>query len=217
MRSQRLAPGDGSLSDWVHHQLSQLILNGEIEPGQPLREVAIAEQFGTSRVPVREAIHRLAEQGWAERVPGAGVRVRVPTAKDINDLFDVRLPLELEAVRLAVARISLANSEPIRDLIATAHRCADSGDESGLSDANRLFHTALAGLSDNQLLSDLLGTLELRAQWMLRSALHEDPRQGIAEHEEILEAVLAHDTARAKRLMRAHLVRTRREFHHLSS
>src|SRR5690625_4836028 len=76
------------LGEIAYARILDMIVRGELDPGSPLRENHLADELGTSRVPVREALQRLAEEGWVHRRPHSGARVRIPTRRDIDEVFD---------------------------------------------------------------------------------------------------------------------------------
>src|SRR6476661_11247128 len=85
----------------VYDALIDLIVGGELPPGQHLVETELARQLGVSRQPVREALHRLEAEGWVDLRPNQGAFVHVPTDKEVDQLLDVRELLEVETARLA--------------------------------------------------------------------------------------------------------------------
>jgi DNA-binding GntR family transcriptional regulator len=92
---------DASPHDWVYHTLRRKILYSEIEPGSWLRQVDVAEQFGVSRTPVREAFRSLAQEGLVETIPNYGVRVASLTVEAFEELYALRMGIEGLAARLA--------------------------------------------------------------------------------------------------------------------
>ena len=95
-----------TLSDLVYRRLRDAIIDGRLAAGMWLRQEALAQELGTSQLPVREAIRRLAAEGLAVRIPYKGVRVVEFSPEDIIDMFNVRITLESLAVRYATPLIS---------------------------------------------------------------------------------------------------------------
>jgi DNA-binding GntR family transcriptional regulator len=106
---------DASPHDWVYHSLRRKILYSEIEPGSWLRQVDVAEQFGVSRTPVREAFRSLAQEGLVDTIPNYGVRVALLTVEAFEELYALRMGIEGLGARLA-ARAMTATT------LATLHR-----------------------------------------------------------------------------------------------
>jgi DNA-binding GntR family transcriptional regulator len=94
------------LSDRVYRRLQDAIIDGRLAPGQWLRQEALAQELGTSQLPVREAIRRLAAEGLAVRIPYKGVQVAKYSPEDIIDMFNIRMILESLAARYATLQIS---------------------------------------------------------------------------------------------------------------
>ena len=88
----------------VYDALIDLIVSGELPPGQHMVETDLAHQLGVSRQPIREALHRMEAEGWVDLRPSQGAFVHVPTDSEVDELLDVRALLEAETARLAAAR-----------------------------------------------------------------------------------------------------------------
>src|SRR5215470_2614416 len=93
----------------VYDALIDLIVGGELPPGQHMVETDLARQLGVSRQPIREALHRMEAEGWVDLRPSQGAFVHVPTDSEVDELLDVRALLEAETARLAAAS---AGSDP---------------------------------------------------------------------------------------------------------
>ena len=93
----------------VYDALIDLIVGGELPPGQHMVETDLARQLGVSRQPIREALHRMEAEGWVDLRPSQGAFVHVPTDSEVDELLDVRALLEAETARLAAAR----TNEPV--------------------------------------------------------------------------------------------------------
>lgn len=197
------------LSESVHNRLLDMIVYGEFTPGERLREVQVSEMLGTSRVPVREAIQRLADDGWVDRRPRSGARVRVPTLSDIDDLFDLRAVLEQAAIERAARFICQDDIDALRGVIAGAKDAALRGDQRAVVEANHVFHRATAELSGNALLERSLLLMDKRVQWLFSSVALARSDRSLPEHEGILAALEDRDVAEAMRLVRLHVRGTR--------
>ncbi|MQA85544.1 MAG: FCD domain-containing protein [Streptosporangiales bacterium] len=201
-------PEDQPLRERVYRRLSEMIIQGEIKPGEPLREARLAEVLGTSRVPVREALQRLEEDGWVDRRRRYGARLKVPSRADIDEVFDLRRLLEVEAVRLAVRRASLEDVDRLRAIAREGRAATRRGDQNQVIEANARFHSAIAELSRNRLLAQTLAGLDRRVRWLygfVRLAR-------MVEHDEILAALEDRDARRAAAAVRDHVEQTRRLF-----
>jgi DNA-binding GntR family transcriptional regulator len=185
------------------------ITTGEIAPGAPLVEAALAEWCQVSRTPVREALTRLEQDGLVIRsVRGLIVRERSP--EEILDIYETRIALES-----TVARIAAARRTPI-DLIhlrraEEAMSKLEAGDENAMAAANREFHQALWRSSHNGSLIDLLSRLDLHLARYPPTTLSQPGRwdEVKAEHKEILAAIEAKDESLAESLARKHFTEAR--------
>ncbi|MFC0199177.1 GntR family transcriptional regulator [Paracoccus rhizosphaerae] len=189
-------------AEQVHAALAAQIVQGRLAPGAPLAETALAEQFGLSRTPVREALQKLAGEGLVERGPRRAFVVRRMSADALRHLFEALGELEALCAGMAARRMSAAE-------IAMLNRILH-GDGPGVdyADVNIRFHDALRQGAQNQVLAGLLEDLNRRslpwrnAQFTQRAERIDTSR---AEHRAILEAVTARDADRAAALMRAHM------------
>ncbi|WP_410218616.1 GntR family transcriptional regulator [Paracoccus sp. (in: a-proteobacteria)] len=190
-------------ADHVHAALSRQIVSGTLPPGTPLAEAALASEFGVSRTPVREALHRLASEGLIERGPRRAFVIRRMSREALGDLFEAMGELEALCADLAARRMTAVERAALRAIL-------DEADLSDISYAriNARFHDALRLGCQNEVLAALLEDLNRRSMpW--RSAQFDIRRSRIdssrAEHRAILAAVEAQDGPRAAELMRGHV------------
>src|SRR5919202_528505 len=111
----------------VHERLRDQILSGDLEPGTELTEVALSEQLGVSRGPIREALGRLASQGLVTVRPRRGAVVRSLSKEEFVELYQVREALEVMAVKLAVPRLRAEDFGALEELIDAMARHAERG------------------------------------------------------------------------------------------
>lgn len=195
-----------SRTEAVLDALKHAILTGRLPPGQPLIENDLAAQLGVSKTPVREALKTLAGAGLVTMSPYKGAMVRAVDDALAHSVYDIRLLLEPEAVRRAVAGAakSAAHWKAAADALDRADACTDRADRSL---ANREFHRALYLGCGNDLMVGILD--DLRDQTALVSAVVWDRtpswEQEAAEHRAILDAVLAGAADRAAVLLRDHI------------
>lgn len=189
----------------VHRQLRHRLLLGAWPPGTRLREAELAETFGVSRTPVREAVRRLLQEGLLEARATQGVRVRQPGLQDALDAYAVREPLEGMAARLAAERSS---GDERRDLLALLDEVEASAghDEAAQVEADLRFHRRVADLSANAALIRALDTLAgsvtpLKVHTRDQNAAEVTTRQ----HRAVAEAIARGDAADASTAMREHV------------
>jgi DNA-binding GntR family transcriptional regulator len=202
-----------SLAEKAYQRLTEMIIEGEIAPGEPLREMRLAAQLGTSRVPVREALQRLHDDGWLVKVPRSGARVKYPTLEDVNEVFDLRILLEVEAVRLAVRHVSLADADRLRVLVQLGYEASERGDARAIVDANGRFHAAVAELSRSALLCQMLAMLDRRVRWLFGAVAADRSGHSLQEHSDLIDALVSRDPDLAMRIIGHHIEGTRKALH----
>jgi DNA-binding GntR family transcriptional regulator len=200
------------LADLVYQALEHAILNNQLVPGQKLVEDEISLQLGVSVTPVREALVRLEREGLVTRAFYRTPTVRVFTRKEAVELCYLRGALEQLAIELACERITSAGIERLIQTQKDADACLAADDFSGYVRTNEAFHKILIELSENELLMETLRGIWNQIQMInvTSAQIPGTPRQSVAEHLKIIEALKASDAAGAKRLMRMHIRRLRK-------
>jgi DNA-binding GntR family transcriptional regulator len=193
------------LRDKVVDELRRRIIDGVYEPGDRLTEERLADDFGVSRNPVREAIRVLEAEGFLYAQPRRGAVVASLSARDVEDLFDVRLSLETLAATLAAERAG-ANGAALEKLLARARTTKRTADLAAL---NTRFHSEICQLAGNALLTGLMESLHGRLQWVYRQSVETRAADSWAEHRELAEAILAGDAEAAGRAARTHVLAAR--------
>jgi len=198
----------------VYDALIDLIVSGELPPGQHMVETDLAQQLGVSRQPIREALHRMEAEGWVDLRPSQGAFVHVPTDSEVDDLLDVRALLEAETARLAAASApGPARLARLRDICRDGQAAADTGDFSAAVGANDAFHAEIAAIGGNAVLAELADIVGRRVQWYYRMVAPARGHGSWAEHAEMINAIEAGDPERAQALARKHTERTRQAYH----
>ncbi|MFB7511919.1 MULTISPECIES: GntR family transcriptional regulator [unclassified Streptomyces] len=191
-----------SRTQYVLEAIKHDILTGGLPPGQALVETELAARFGVSKTPVREALKTLAGSGLVVMSQYKGVTVRMVDADMARAVYDVRLLLEPEAVRRAVA--SGASLDAAHEAL---HRAASAADPAERSLANREFHRALYLPCGNPLLGRMLDEVRDQAALVSTVAWAAVPswEREAAEHEEILRLAAARDVEGAGRAVHDHI------------
>ncbi|WP_319945148.1 GntR family transcriptional regulator [Nocardia macrotermitis] len=179
------------LRDEVCEQLRDRIIAGQFEPGHRLVERDLAEQFGVSRIPVREAIQTLITEGFVEVLSPRKIVVKRVSRRDVEELFGVREALETYAAREATLRADAAELRTLERLVEKARRATLSGHPDRISRANSEFHRHIIEMAGNQLLADLLRPLEGRLRWLFQQI--DNPGHLWCEHRALYEAIAAGD------------------------
>lgn len=201
--------GAGSLPDQVAALLEQAIIQGVIEPGQRLSADDLAQHFGVSRIPVREALRALHTSGWVRIEPRLGVYVSKRDPDELRDLFEARLFLEEHAARLAARRRTEAQLEQLDQMVAEGHVAAKAGDAAVIGRMNTDFHETLVNCTGNAVLAKVLRGLSQRVRWYYSAVSNQRGTHSMEEHAELVEAIRAQDEERAVTLIRHHIETTR--------
>ncbi|KAI3601059.1 Transcriptional regulator, GntR family (plasmid) [Cupriavidus necator H850] len=197
-----------SLQDRIRESVVAAIQSGALRPGAQIDEKALADDFESSRTPVREALLMLAAQGLVTIVPRAGMFVHKPTAAELVAMFETLAEMEGVVARLATQRISPAGKKVLAQAHEAAGRLAEHGDTAGYIEANRKFHDVLYQAAANPFLSEQIVQLRRRlAIYWQQKGLINDARvpSSHREHAMVLEAVLAGNSDAAAEAMRTHI------------
>ena len=204
----------------VYDALIDLIVGGELPPGQHMVETDLARQLGVSRQPIREALHRMEAEGWVDLRPSQGAFVHVPTDSEVDELLDVRALLEAETARLAAAgrdaqapQARQAQLARLREICAEGQAAAEADDFASAVAANNAFHTEIAAMGGNAVLAELADIVGRRVQWYYRMVAPARGHGSWTEHAEMIAAIEARDPEQAQALARKHTERTRQAYH----
>ena len=197
----------------VYDALIDLIVSGDLGPGQHLVETELARQLGVSRQPVREALHRLEAEGWVDLRPSQGAFVHVPTDQEVDELLDVRELLESETARLASRAATPERVARLRAIWDEGHAAAEADDVTRAVAANNAFHAEVAQVAGNAVLADLTGIVGRRVRWYYRRVAPARSHGSWAEHKELIDAIEAGDEKHATQIAHKHTERTRRAYH----
>ena len=202
-------PSVENLTLWqrVYDHLRTEIFEGRLEPGTELIEVALAEQLGVSRGPLREAIGRLAAEGLVTVSPRRGAVVRSLSKEEFLELYQVREALERMAVQLAVPRLTDEQFAELAALNDAMEAHAARNKVEPFFEANLAFHARLLEASGNGKLRELYRQLlDQLGRYRLRSlTLRGNLQRSVSEHKAILRAARRGDAERAARLMAEHI------------
>ncbi len=195
-----------STAEQVAEALREMILQGDIEQGQPLREVALASSIGVSRNTVREAIRVLAREGIVTHQIHHGAVVTRLDARDVEDIFRVRRVLELAALG-AVRDAQPDQLVGLADAVHQLEAAAAAGDWGRIVDADELFHERLVGLLGSRRLSRFFDAIqaEVRLCMSIVDRSSSDMSALVAEHRELLELILGGHYDRVADVMAGHL------------
>ena len=164
MSSAASRPPRKTAAEEVYQSLKRDIITLQHRPGAALGEQALADVYGTSRVPVREACRRLQQEGLLSAIPYKGYFVSPISPKEISDSFELRSAIETRAVALAVTRAREDELARLFELAATEYTYSDWASYTEFLDRNLGFHLELASLSRNDRLFEVLRNLLVSMQ-----------------------------------------------------
>lgn len=195
------------LRDVVFNTLRQAILRGEMEPGERLMEIQLAQKLGVSRTPIREAIRKLELEGLVIMIPRKGAEVAHITEKDMRDVLEVRTTLEELAVALACKNVT---DEKIREL-NSANKVFEaaivSQDIVSIVEADVAFHDIIYAMTDNQRLIQIINNLR-EQMYRYRLEYIKDARTHsvlINEHNDIIKQLKEKNVEQAKVVVHQHI------------
>jgi DNA-binding GntR family transcriptional regulator len=196
-----------TLAEQVYQYLRQEILNNAFPPDAALPEKTLANQLNVSRVPVREALHRLAAEGLVTLRPRQGALVSSLSPRKFLDAYRVREALEDLAIKLALPNLTAEDLEELGRLQEAMRRHAAADDADAFFAANRAFHALFVERSQNEYLQAIYFPLldQMRRHISSSLGLRGGLARSIEEHQAILGAVRAGDVDEAARLLREHI------------
>ncbi|MGV9875756.1 GntR family transcriptional regulator [Streptomyces cellulosae] len=190
--------------------LRTALVTGDLRPGEVYSGPALAERFGVSATPVREAMQQLAQEGAVEVVPNRGFRVVERSERELAELAEVRALIEVPVMLRLARTVPPERWAGLRPLAEATVRAASSGCRATYAEADRAFHSAVLTLAGNQQLVGVAEELHRRAQWPLvggnapgggtRAELIADAH----EHTALLDALIAGDLEVVRALVGEH-------------
>ena len=195
------------LRDVVFNTLRDAILKGELEPGERLMEIQLAERLGVSRTPIREAIRKLELEGLVLMIPRKGAEVAKISEKSLRDVLEVRRSLEELAAELACQRMDAEALKDLEDAQKAFIQAVESGETMTMAEADEHFHDVIYMGTGNTRLVQILNNLrEQMYRYRLEYIKDAEKRQILlVEHESILRAIRSRHVAEAKEAVRAHI------------
>lgn len=199
-----------NLRQEIAHALRGALITGEMRPGVLYSAPALAEQFGVSATPVREAMLDLANEELVTIVRNKGFRVKELSDRDLDEITSLRALIEVPTVAEVARGINeptRAAVEELRPLAKEVERLAETGDLIRYVEVDRRFHLALLALAGNRHLVEVVANLRARSRLYGLQDLAERGELGrsAAEHEQIVDLVVAGDAAGAADVMRRHI------------
>ena len=195
-------------ADALREQLEQDIVTGTLRPGERLDEQGLAARFGVSRTPIREALMQLATAGLVTLQPRRGAFVASLSLKEIVERFEVMAALEGACGALAARRITDGERRELLEAHEACAREASGGSSDAYYYANERFHHILYAACHNAFLAEQARQLHERLKPYRRLQLRARSRvaSSLAEHQGIVDAILASDGDKAEQLLKGHIL-----------
>lgn len=200
-----------ALHDQVAARLRTMLVEGQIAPGAKLNERELCEQLRVSRTPLREAIKLLAAEGLVDLLPNRGAVAVKLTEADVLNTFELLAALEGMSGELAAQRITDEELAELRALHYEMMACFSRRDLSGYYRINARIHTAINDAAKNPVLASTYRSINARVQ-SLRFRTNQNEakwKHAVAEHERMIDALVAHDAAAMRKVLIEHLLRKR--------
>jgi DNA-binding GntR family transcriptional regulator len=200
-----------SLREKVTRALEAAIVAGELQPGVIYSAPGLAERFGVSATPVREAMLDLVREGFVEPLRNRGFRVAEMSDEDLDDIAQIRMLIEIPTIAEVAPLLTPARFEELAVAAGAIERAAADGDILEYLDADRRFHVELISAIGNARLTDLVDRLRRQARLFGLKDLAKSGRllASAREHRTLLGMLSAQDTRAAEDLMRTHIGHTR--------
>lgn len=195
------------LRDVVFNTLRQAILKGEMEPGERLMEITLANKLGVSRTPIREAIRKLELEGLVNMIPRRGAVVASISEKDMRDVLEVRITLEELAVKLAIKNMNDEDVDMLKKAGRDFENAVISKDIVDIVEADVRFHDIIYNRTENSRLIQIINNLR-EQMYRYRLEYVKDARTHsilISEHNDIIECLRRKDIEAAQATIREHI------------
>lgn len=200
----------------VYEHLRKAIFMGELKPGDRLVETDIGKSIGTSRTPVREALHTLEREKLISAIPRVGYVVRDISKDELNELSEIRLSLETLALRWAIESDADGLYRSLEENITQSEELLQLGDIKSFVEMDSHFHEIISSYANSERLQEL--TLNIR-QYMIRYQVRslyemENINRAIDGHKKISEAVKAKDISGALMALHNHIKQSKKDIAH---
>jgi len=191
--------------------LKNSILHGILKPGEKLNQEKLAQQLNVSRIPIRIAINRLEKDGLVQSIPYKGTRVTIFSKSDVEDIYSIRLLLEIHALKLSIDYI---NEDELKKLYSIHEEMKRSFREDPLSNIgilNKNFHMNLYKMCGHRrlikMINDTWNSLPLNFFWNFSK----EAKKSLVEHGQILEFAKKREKEKACKILKVHLNRSKIE------
>lgn len=203
----------GLIREKVYRHLRDEICHGRIKPGERMRESRLSEQIGTSRTPVREALHLLERDGLLVSIPRVGYQVKEVSWDEVEEIVQIRIVNETLALRWAIQRMDEVRFKALEDNISKTEAALLAGQAERMVEFDAEFHEILVRTSGSDRLLDLCRTLRRHMlRYRVGSLSHpEVAMRALEGHKRILARIADNDYRGGKKVLREHLEISKRD------
>lgn len=193
-----------TLREKILETIREAILKGELKPGEKVAEPELAERFGISRTPIREAFRQLESEGFLTVIPRKGAVVAALSERDVQEYYAVKSTLEGYAAELAAQNLSEKELAKLESINLRLKQLASDGDVKAFYKIHHDFHDTFLKAADNSKLYDLIKQLGMKFSRLRMASLAVNGRMAIsvAEHEKLLDAFRRQDGKAAEALVK---------------
>jgi len=193
-----------TLREKILEMIRDAILKGTMKPGERVSEPELAERFGISRTPIREAFRQLESEGYLEVVPRKGAIVASLSERDIEEFYAIKIILEGFAAKMAAENLTEKDIERLEAINERLQKIAEEGDVKNFFRVHNEFHDLFIKAAGNDKLFEMINQLVMRFKRLRLASLSHPGRMEISveEHRNMIEAFKKHDGERADSLVR---------------
>lgn len=193
-----------TLREKILEMIRDAILKGTLKPGERVSEPELAERFGISRTPIREAFRQLESEGYLEVIPRKGAVVASLSERDIEEFYAIKIILEGFAAKMAAENLTEKDIERLEAINDRLQKIADEGDVKSFFRVHNEFHDVFIKAAGNDKLYEMINQLVMKFKRLRLASLSQPGRMEISveEHRNMIEAFKNHDGDRADNLVR---------------
>lgn len=205
MRNKR-QESDVSLAEQAYERIKADIVTCALTPGEQIAQPQLAERYGFGTTPIREALQRLAQEGYVRPMPRYGYMVSPVTLSDVKEIFELRSIIDQAAVKLVVVRATQEQLETILEIANYTFKHRDELDYSEFLTQGEEFHNVIADVSGNERLAAVSHKLsgELTRIFFIGLNQRDYKNQMLEEHLALAQALSERDAARCVSLVESH-------------
>lgn len=193
-----------TLREKILEMIRDAILKGTLKPGERVSEPELAERFGISRTPIREAFRQLESEGYLEVIPRKGAVVASLSERDIEEFYAIKIILEGFAAKMAAEKLTAKDIERLETINEKLQKIADEGDVKSFFRVHNEFHDVFIKAAGNDKLYEMINQLVMKFKRLRLASLSQPGRMEISveDHRDMIEAFKNHDGERADNLVR---------------